>query len=105
VYVVTMLAVILLGLAEGVLAGLALAALLALRRLTWVTVTKRQDHDGRVHVTISGSLTFLGVPRLTRELRTIASGAAVDLDLNIDFMDNAAFEAIHSWRLDHERMG
>ncbi|GAA3259417.1 bifunctional SulP family inorganic anion transporter/carbonic anhydrase [Nonomuraea helvata] len=105
VYVVTMLAVILLGLAEGVLAGLALAALLALRRLTWVTVAKRQDHDGRVHVTISGSLTFLGVPRLTRELRTIASGAAVDLDLNIDFMDNAAFEAIHSWRLDHERMG
>ncbi|MEV1178161.1 carbonic anhydrase, partial [Nonomuraea sp. NPDC049784] len=105
VYVVTMLAVILLGLAEGVLAGLALAALLALRRLTWVTVLKREDRDGRLHVTISGSLTFLGVPRLTRELRTIAPGADVDLDLNIDFMDNAAFEALHSWRLDHERMG
>ncbi|MEQ4719721.1 bifunctional SulP family inorganic anion transporter/carbonic anhydrase [Nonomuraea sp. B19D2] len=105
VYVVTMLAVILLGLAEGVLAGLALAALLALRRLTWVTVLKREDRDGRLHVTISGSLTFLGVPRLTHELRAIAHGAAVDLDLNTDFMDNAAFEAIHSWRLDHERMG
>ncbi|SEG37926.1 carbonic anhydrase [Nonomuraea solani] len=105
VYVVTMGAVILLGLAEGVLAGLALAALLALRRLTWVTVLKREDRDGRLHVTISGSLTFLGVPRLTHELRTIPAGAAVDLDLNIDFMDNGAFEAIHSWRLDHERMG
>ncbi|MCF6470639.1 carbonic anhydrase [Nonomuraea sp. MG754425] len=105
VYVMTMAAVILLGLAEGILAGLALAALLALRRLTWVTVLKREDRDGRLHVTISGSLTFLGVPRLTHELRTIPTGAAVDLDLNIDFMDNGAFEALHSWRLDHERMG
>ncbi|MFB9202856.1 SulP family inorganic anion transporter [Nonomuraea spiralis] len=105
VYAVTLAAVILLGLAEGVLAGLALAALLALRRLTWVTVRKREEQDGRLYVTITGSLTFLGVPRLTHELRSIPVGAAVDLDLNIDFMDNGAFEAIHSWRLDHERMG
>ncbi|MFF4617977.1 SulP family inorganic anion transporter [Nonomuraea jabiensis] len=105
VYVVTMVTVIVLGLAEGVTVGLILAALLALRRLTWVTVLKRDGDDGRLHVTVSGSLTFLGVPRLTRELRTIAPAAAVDLDLNIDFMDNAAFEAIHSWRLHHERMG
>ncbi|TXK39476.1 carbonic anhydrase [Nonomuraea sp. C10] len=105
VYIVTMAAVILLGLAEGVLFGLALAALLALRRLTGVTVRTRQLPDGRYHATISGSLTFLGVPRLTQELRAIPAGAPVDLDLNIDFMDNAAFEAIHAWRLDHERLG
>ncbi|MEV0593610.1 SulP family inorganic anion transporter [Nonomuraea cavernae] len=105
VYVATMAAVILLGLAEGVLAGLALAALLALRRLTWVTVKIHEMPDGRWHATICGSLTFLGVPRLTHELRAIPEGAAVDLDLNIDFMDNAAFEAIHSWRLGHERLG
>ncbi|MEV4574389.1 bifunctional SulP family inorganic anion transporter/carbonic anhydrase [Nonomuraea jabiensis] len=105
VYVVTMATVIVLGLAEGVVVGLILAALLALRRLTWVTVLKRDGDDGRLHVTVSGSLTFLGVPRLTHELRTIAPATAVDLDLNIDFMDNAAFEALHSWRLHHERMG
>ncbi|MEW9549498.1 SulP family inorganic anion transporter [Nonomuraea sp. NPDC050783] len=105
VYVVTMAAVILLGPAEGVLAGLALAALLALRRLTWVSVLKHADREGRVRVAVSGSLTFLGVPRLTRELRAIPAGTPVDLDLDIDFMDNAAFEALHSWRLDHERLG
>ncbi|MEU4226183.1 bifunctional SulP family inorganic anion transporter/carbonic anhydrase [Nonomuraea sp. NPDC026600] len=105
VYLVTMGGVLVLGLAEGVLAGLALAALLALRRLTWVTVKTRPEQDGRFHATISGSLTFLGVPRLTHELRAIPPGTAVDLDLNIDFMDNAAFEAIHSWRLNHERLG
>ncbi|WP_049566891.1 bifunctional SulP family inorganic anion transporter/carbonic anhydrase [Nonomuraea sp. SBT364] len=105
VYLVTMVGVIAVGLAEGVLAGLALAALLALRRLTRVTVDKRPAPDGRLHATISGSLTFLGVPRLTQELRTIPAGADVELDLNIDFMDYAAFEALHSWRLDHERLG
>ena len=105
VYLATMAAVILLGLAEGVLFGLALAALIALRRLTWVTVRTRRHPDGRHHATICGSLTFLGVPRLTQELRAIPPGVAVDLDLNIDFMDNAAFEAIHAWRLDHERLG
>ncbi|AQZ61693.1 carbonic anhydrase [[Actinomadura] parvosata subsp. kistnae] len=105
VYVITMAGVILVGLAEGVLAGLALAALLALRRLTRVTIDKREEPDGRLHTTVSGSLTFLGVPRLTQELREIPAGAAVDLDLNIDFMDNAAFEAIHNWRQDHERLG
>ncbi len=105
VYILTMGGVIVLGLAEGVLLGLALAALLALRRLTWVTINVRQEEDGHYHATISGSLTFLGVPRLTHELRQIPAGAGVDLDLNIDFMDNAAFEAIHSWRVDHERLG
>ncbi|MFI0418325.1 SulP family inorganic anion transporter [Spongiactinospora sp. 9N601] len=105
VYVMTFGGVALLGLAEGVLIGLGLAALLALRRLTWVTVQLNPRPDGRWHVLIGGSLTFLGVPRITAALRLLPAGAAVDLDLNIDFMDNAAFEAIHAWRLGHERGG
>ncbi|MGW2196862.1 carbonic anhydrase, partial [Streptosporangium sp. NPDC001682] len=79
--------------------------LLALRRLTRVTVRATAEPDGRWHVVIGGSLTFLGVPTLTSELRAIPAGASVDLDLNIDFMDNAAFEAIHDWRHEHERGG
>ncbi|GAA5059568.1 MFS superfamily sulfate permease-like transporter/carbonic anhydrase [Thermocatellispora tengchongensis] len=105
VYAVTFFGVVLIGLAEGVLIGLGLAALLALRRLTWVTVRTTSEPDGRYHIVVAGSLTFLGVPRLTAALRTIPQGAAVDLELNIDFMDNAAFEAIHTWRLEHERFG
>ncbi|MFC4063103.1 SulP family inorganic anion transporter [Planomonospora corallina] len=105
VYFVTLGGVVVLGLAEGVLLGLGLAALLALRRLTRVTVRAAREPDGRWHVTIDGSLTFLGVPRLTAELGAVPPGAAVDLDLNIDFMDNAAFEAVHAWRQNHERGG
>ncbi|WP_433224343.1 SulP family inorganic anion transporter [Microtetraspora malaysiensis] len=104
VYFVTMGGVVLVGLAEGVLVGLGLAALLSLRRLTWLSVQVRPDGD-RWRLVVTGSLTFLGVPRLTEALRAIPAGAAVELDLHVDFMDNAAFEALHHWRLEHERAG
>ncbi|MGW4637304.1 SulP family inorganic anion transporter [Sphaerisporangium sp. NPDC004334] len=105
IYVLTMGAVVVVGLAEGVLLGLCLAALFALRRLTRVSIQVRLEPDDRWHVVVTGSLTFVGVPSLTSSLRAIPAGAAVDLDLNVDFMDNAAFEALHGWRLEHERGG
>ncbi|GII83567.1 carbonic anhydrase [Sphaerisporangium siamense] len=105
IYVLTMGAVILIGLAEGVLLGLGLAALFALRRLTKVWVHVALEPDDRWHVVVTGSLTFVGVPRLTEGLRGVPPGADVHLDLNVDFLDNAAFEALHGWRLEHERTG
>lgn len=105
VYFVTMGGVVLIGLAEGVAIGLGLAALLALRRLAWVSVDVRQAGERRWRVVVTGSMTFLGVPRLTEALRAVPAGDAVELDLHLDFMDNAAFEALHTWRLEHERAG
>lgn len=104
VYLVTLSGVVFLGLLEGVFIGFALAMIMALRRLTKLTVVTEERAD-RVHVTVHGSLTFLGVPRLAHVLRTVPEGAGVDLDLHVDFMDHAAFEAIHAWRVDHERTG
>ncbi|MFE1400964.1 SulP family inorganic anion transporter [Nocardiopsis dassonvillei] len=104
VYLVTLFGVVFLGLLEGVFIGFALAMIVSLRRLTKLTVTT-EERDDRVHITVHGSLTFLGVPRLAHVLRTVPSGSRVDLDLHVDFMDHAAFEAIHAWRVDHERTG
>ncbi|MBO2459419.1 bifunctional SulP family inorganic anion transporter/carbonic anhydrase [Actinomadura sp. LCR2-06] len=105
--------VVVLGLGEGVLLGIAVTAVLALRRLTRLTVRTERlvpapgDAPGpqRWHVVVEGSLTFLGVPKVTRALRAVPAGAGVDLDLNVDFMDHAAFDAVHDWRLAHERRG
>ncbi|WP_283138004.1 bifunctional SulP family inorganic anion transporter/carbonic anhydrase [Rhizohabitans arisaemae] len=104
VYLVTLLGVVVFGLAEGVLVGLAVAGVVALRRLARVSIRVEQRDDGR-HVTVSGSLTFFGVPRLVAALQSIPPGTHVDLDLNVDFMDHGAFEALHDWRLTHERSG
>ncbi|MCK9869708.1 bifunctional SulP family inorganic anion transporter/carbonic anhydrase [Nocardiopsis dassonvillei] len=104
VYLVTLFGVVFLGLLEGVFIGFGLAMIVSLRRLTKLTVTT-EERDGRVHITVHGSLTFLGVPRLAHVLRTVPAGSRVDLDLHVDFMDHAAFESIHAWRVDHERTG
>jgi carbonic anhydrase len=29
----------------------------------------------------------------------------VDIDLAVDFIDHAAFESLHGWRLNHEKTG
>jgi carbonic anhydrase len=140
-YFATLGGVVVLGLGEGVLLGIGISALLALRRLTRLTV--RVEHAptcavivppqpgpgpqrasnptpgpvsaassspasraaDRWHVVVEGTLTFLGVPKVTKVLQQIPAGASVDLDLNVDFMDHAAFDAIHEWRRAHERQG
>ncbi len=38
-------------------------------------------------------------------LAKIPQGARVDIDLRVEFMDHAAFEALHSWRQTHEKSG
>lgn len=104
VYVVTAAGVVVLNLIEGVLLGVALAVVIALRRLGRTSIRTEQDGD-RWHVRVAGSLTFLSVPGLSRALAEIPAGAAVDIDLYVDFMDHAAFDALHSWRIDHQRRG
>ena len=104
VYVVTVGGVVVLGLLPGIGLGLALAVLLLLRALSDTHVAV-EGTDGRYHVRIGGSLTFVGIPRLTAALSKVPTGTHVDVDLMVDFMDHAGFEALHSWRLTHERLG
>jgi carbonic anhydrase len=103
-YLATVVGVVLLGLLEGVLVGLAVAAVGALYRLTHCTVC-RERQDGGWRVVVRGSLVFLGVGRLARELRTIPLGQRVTLELHVDLMDHAAFEAIDDWRAGYQRLG
>ncbi|MCP2262176.1 carbonic anhydrase [Streptoalloteichus tenebrarius] len=105
VYVVTFLGVVLTDIMKGVLLGVAVAVLLALYRLTHTTI-RAEDHGERGwRIVLRGSLVFLSVGRLVHELRRIPEGAHVLVELHVDFMDHAAFEAFHEWRLGYERRG
>ncbi len=104
IYFVTMIGVISLNLLEGVGLGIGLAFFLLLRRLAQTQITV-EERDGLWHVVIEGSLTFLSIPTLNRHLSNVPAEARVDLDLHVDFMDHAAFEAIHTWRQTHKRLG
>ncbi|WP_148256622.1 bifunctional SulP family inorganic anion transporter/carbonic anhydrase [Kribbella flavida] len=104
VYVVTAGGVAALGLAEGVLAGLVLAVGRVLYRLARATVTATEE-NGVWTVRIQGTLVFLGVASLVRTLRTIPTGAAVRVQLQVDHLDHAAYEAIEDWRRGHVARG
>ncbi len=104
IYAATVAGVVGIGLLPGIGLGLALAVVLLLKNLSRTDVTI-EGGDGRFHVRIGGSLTFVGIPRLTAALAKVPTRAHVDVDLMVDFMDHAAFEALHSWRVMHERLG
>ncbi|MFF8788609.1 SulP family inorganic anion transporter [Streptomyces sp. NPDC015125] len=104
VYAATLGGVVLLGVLQGVATGIAVALFLALRRLTHTRITVTAEADG-CRVRVSGQLTFLAVPRLTRTLAQVPAHTDVTIELAGSFMDHAAYEALQSWSSAHRAHG
>ncbi|MGC0422184.1 SulP family inorganic anion transporter [Embleya sp. AB8] len=96
-YAATVAAVVSAGVLQGVLLGVVVAVCTALYRLSRSTV-RVHPGDGVLHVEVHGSLTFLSVPRLSRVLGKLPPGEHVVVDMTVDYLDQAAFETVHSWR-------
>ncbi|OBH04963.1 MULTISPECIES: SulP family inorganic anion transporter [unclassified Mycobacterium] len=105
VYVVTVVSVIFLNLLHGVLIGLALAIALTGWRVIRAKVEAKPVGDDW-HVLIEGpACTFLALPRLTRVLASVPAGAAVTVDLSVNYLDHAAHQAINDWQRQFEATG
>ncbi|MGA5322260.1 SulP family inorganic anion transporter [Streptomyces seoulensis] len=104
VYVVTTLGVVCLNVLQGVLLGIAVAVALALHRLTHTRIT-HGEREGAHHIRVSGQLTFLAVPRLSRALHRVPHGTRAVVELDGSFMDHAAYEALQDWRTSHTARG
>ncbi|TCJ95031.1 SulP family inorganic anion transporter [Nocardia alba] len=105
IYVVTVLGVVFTNLLEGVVIGLGLAFGLLLWRVVRVQVTAAPLPDGRWQVHIDGSCTFLALPKLSGELAKVPAGVDVTVEMTVDFLDHAAFEAIEAWQHQQESGG
>ena len=105
VYLVTVVAVVFANLLEGVLLGLALAVILTMWRVVRVNIHAEPTSADTWRVVIEGSCTFLSLPRLTATLATIPPGAAVTVEMSVDFIDHAVHEAIEQWQRQHETTG
>ncbi|MFJ8040524.1 SulP family inorganic anion transporter [Kitasatospora sp. NPDC096147] len=105
VYLVTVLGVVLIDVPLGVLAGGAVAGVLALHRLTRAHVDVVAEPDGSYTVRTHGPLTFAVVPRLSRTLTRIPAGATVAVRHDGSFLDHAAYEELHTWRAGHQAGG
>lgn len=104
IYGVTLTAVVFLNLLEGVVIGLVLAIGIAAWRIVRVSIvaedlTNRIGAGGppRWHVAVTGSCSFLALPRLTSALASIPTGADVVIDLNVDYLDHAAMDTLQDW--------
>lgn len=104
IYATTLAAVVFLNLLEGVLIGLVLAVAVVAWRIVRVTITAEDlgartgtDEPPRWHVAITGSLSFLALPRLTATLAAVPAGADVTVDLNVDYLDHAAMDTLQEW--------
>ncbi|WP_333768165.1 bifunctional SulP family inorganic anion transporter/carbonic anhydrase [Streptomyces sp. IBSBF 2435] len=104
VYAATLGTVVVFGVLQGVVAGGAVAVLQALRGLTRTQVTVIEEPQGH-RVRVTGQLTFLAVPRLTRALARIPDGADAVVELDGSFMDHAAYEALRGWGVRHRSRG
>ncbi|MFG2893888.1 SulP family inorganic anion transporter [Streptomyces sp. NPDC048248] len=104
VYAATLGAVVILGVLQGVATGIAVAVFLALRRLTHTRITVTEEPDSH-RVRVTGQLTFLAVPRLTRTLALVPPQANVVVELCGSFMDHAAYEALQTWSTAHQAHG
>ncbi|UOT05494.1 bifunctional SulP family inorganic anion transporter/carbonic anhydrase [Rhodococcus opacus] len=108
VYGVTVAGVVFLNLLEGVIIGLALAVVLLLWRVIHPKMRAEpvgSEDSGRWRVTVEGSCSFLSMPALTGILAKVPEGAHVTVELAVDFLDHAMFEAIDDWKRHHERKG
>ncbi|WP_329464488.1 bifunctional SulP family inorganic anion transporter/carbonic anhydrase [Streptomyces sp. NBC_01431] len=105
VYVATVAGVLVLGVLQGVVIGIAVAVVVALHRLARTRIIAHEEAEGRYVLRVRGQLTFLAVPRLTRALAHIPQGADTVVELDGSFMDHAAFEALQSWQDGHTARG
>ncbi|MEU6992969.1 SulP family inorganic anion transporter [Streptomyces sp. NPDC046465] len=104
VYAVTTLGVVVFGVLEGVVLGVAVAVAVSLHRLARTRIT-HCEVDGIHHVRVRGQLTFLAVPRLSRTLHLVPHDAHVIVELDGSFMDHAAYESLQCWQDAHAAHG
>ena len=100
VYAVTLIAVVVLNLLEGVLIGLALAAASVLWRVLRAPIQAHEpsSESSPWRVTVAGSCSFFALPRLSRALGAVPEGADVVVELNAVYLDHAFRESLLAWR-------
>lgn len=118
IYAITVIAIVATNLLEGLMIGFALSV----AKLAWGfshlqltieeadTVPDLAGANGeklpRVDVRLSGSGTFVVLPKLARGLDRVPDGREVHVHLeSVDFVDHACFELLSDWRKQYEGRG
>lgn len=107
VYAVTVVCVVVLNLLEGVIIGLALAALCVLWRVLRAQIQAHAPAGTGLpwRVTIAGSCSFFALPRLNRVLHSVPESQDAVVELNADYLDHAFRESLVAWEKQQRNSG
>jgi carbonic anhydrase len=114
VWLATVAGVVLFSLLEGVMIGLGVSLLFAVRSTLFAPVQvippqeapsplARRARDWRV--VVHGTVTFLSVPRLASQLARVPAQQTVRLELQVDHLDHAAAEHLLDWVGEYRKGG
>lgn len=103
IYAATLIGIVVTNLLVGVLIGLGLALLKLL--YTFVHLEVRMHNEPAANETtvmLSGSATFVKLPKLAAVLESIPAGARVTFDIkHLSYIDHACLDLIANWRKQH----
>lgn len=104
IYFATLSGVVFINLLWGIGIGFGLALAMLLYKMSQFDLTTFNEGNS-VQVVITGSLTFLGVPSLIRQLDTLPPATTLEMIFDVDHFDHASLEAIRSWKENYEKTG
>ncbi|MGI9004296.1 MAG: SulP family inorganic anion transporter [Pseudonocardia sp.] len=107
IYLITVAGVLVLNLLEGVVIGLAVAGLLMVRRALSARIRLETPTEAAPthRIEVTGMLSFLAIPALSKVLHRIPAGGQVEIDLVVDYLDHAAYDHLDTWTQRHRRTG
>jgi MFS superfamily sulfate permease-like transporter len=107
IYLTTVVAIVASNLLEGILVGLAFAALRMIHTMTSIRVSTMQSLDSNeTLVKIEGRVTFLRLPLIAAELEAIPAGRRVLFDTSdLFFIDHACLDLLMNWERQYRATG
>lgn len=104
VYFATLGGVVFINLLWGIGIGFGLATVMMIIKM--VKFQFQSENVGSiVKVKISGNLTFLGVPRLLKQLNALPKKSEIHISMQVDHLDHAVIEAMQDWKQGYEKDG
>lgn len=104
IYFITVAGVLATNLLAGIAMGIVAAVGFLVYRLTRIKVELEQRGSEHL-VTVKGTLTFLGVPKLAEQLAHVPPGTNVHVQVDVEFIDHAGIDALRSFAAAHVRTG
>ncbi len=107
IYLVTVFGIVAFDLLTGVVLGFVLSLAKLLIKFSDLDIAVSRPADGNRHkVALKGVATFVGLPKLARELEGLPSDAEVELEhRDLVFIDHACLDLLAAWEKRHNANG